>query len=379
MKALACSGDVEGFYSNIDRASVENRLKKTALEKISEGSSDQGALLEYEKVVIPSLIVLNWEVINRELEKGVEGAFCNMQVLDHSDGDNSIKIILPEGKISTWGFDQSANKMVLVSMIDEDPFDFADIDLEMKQKEPSLAKSNINTANKISEEIKQGEPEENKEPAISKAQDNSDGGVLDKVVEDQQEVQIDALAKESEPTPEPEPQQSQEKTSSDREETKENRSAAVSNGYYDFGSARWGMTKGQVISSEASSPVSESGDSLTYMGQYNGASASLVYVFSGDRLVKGRYKVNGSSSDQEAYIGQYERLKEILTARFGAPIIDDMRWVNPLYKDNPDRYGFAVYIGHLSYMSKWITPRSNIVLELESNNYNMILQALYNN
>jgi len=43
----------------------------------------------------------------------------------------------------------------------------------------------------------------------------------------------------------------------------------------------------------------------------------------------------------------------------------------------PDRRGFALYIGHLSYKTKWSTMRTDVLLELKSGNYDMLLVAFY--
>ncbi|NIU85763.1 MAG: hypothetical protein GWN56_00205 [Nitrosopumilaceae archaeon] len=79
MKTLACVGDVEGFYSHIDNISVESNLRKIAIESINEESdSNSQSIKEFQEIVIPSLIVLKWELISRELANRQDGAFCNI-------------------------------------------------------------------------------------------------------------------------------------------------------------------------------------------------------------------------------------------------------------------------------------------------------------
>ena len=128
---------------------------------------------------------------------------------------------------------------------------------------------------------------------------------------------------------------------------------------------------------EGSEPNSETDSRLKYNGRYNGAGTVLDYVFSGNKLIRGQYILRGSSSDEQAYINNYQKTKKLITNRYGKPQIDQELWTNSTYKDKPDRHGFAVYIGHLSYKAKWVTARSNISLELKSNNYNMMLEAVY--
>ncbi|MCK5392599.1 MAG: hypothetical protein KAJ31_09230, partial [Deltaproteobacteria bacterium] len=138
--------------------------------------------------------------------------------------------------------------------------------------------------------------------------------------------------------------------------------AQVYVGSYDVGRARWGMTKEQVISAEVKTPLLEKGDMLKYNGMYQGMGAELTYVFSANKLVKGRYKLDGSSTDEMGYIRNYLRIKEVLSLKYGEPLFDQETWVNSSYKNKPDRRGFAVFIGYLSYKTKWSTDRAEITI-----------------
>ncbi|MCZ6864664.1 MAG: hypothetical protein O7D98_03505, partial [Candidatus Dadabacteria bacterium] len=91
----------------------------------------------------------------------------------------------------------------------------------------------------------------------------------------------------------------------------------------------------------------------------------------------GRYKLIERSADEMGYIRNYLRIKELLSLKYGEPRIDQEIWANASYKDMPDRRGFAVYIGHLSYKTKWSTVRTDVLLELKSGNYDMLLEAFY--
>lgn len=77
------------------------------------------------------------------------------------------------------------------------------------------------------------------------------------------------------------------------------------------------------------------------------------------------------------YVKNYMSLKELLSSKYGPAQLDEKKWINSLYMDKPERHGFAILIGHLSYRSKWTTARDNIVLKLTSDNYNMLLEAVY--
>ena len=381
MKTLACAGDVEGFYSNIDNVSVESNLRKIAIESIKEEKdSNPKSVKEFQEIVLPSLIVLKWELISRELANGGDGAFCNMQLINNPEDEYSVVAIFPDGKTSVWNFEQKSGQLLLVSIVDNTVFDFAELDLGLQRD----VKSSLQVRKEVPEEtVKEEAPVTIEEVSEENIVSNVETKSPEKP--EQQPVEITKFETTSVAKVEEQPLAHKEETPEEKEEvSKENIVAEekvsddISRPGYDFGSARWGMTKTQVSSLERSSLISDSGNSLKYNGRYNGASAKLDYVFSGNKLLKGTYLISGSLANEQAYIDSYEKLKEHLTSRYGKPQIDQELWINSLYKENPDRHGFAVYIGHLSYQARWITARSDIILELKSNDYNMLLEAKYN-
>ncbi len=365
MQVFACAGDVEGFYAYVDKLSVENNLKNIATQKIRENIANTDDLEEFEEVVIPSLVVLKWEIMNRELKSGEGGAFCNMQAHSDQGDENSINIVFPDGQTSTWHFEKRAGQLILVSILDEEPFDFAGLGLQSKTRNSFESKNRVSQkASQKTEDIEKPKPSDSKKPLIAKQR--SDSNIA---LDSEQDKKVIDSSKE------PVPQQERAPIIVDQAELPSSTEQPIRG--FDFGVARWGMTRGQVISLESSSPISESANSLKYIGRYNGIDAELEYVFSNDRLVKGRYLLLGPHTDETVYLRDYKRIEALLTGKFGKPQINEEQWTNSLYKDNPDRHGFAVYIGHLSYRAKWTTNRSNILLELKSNNYNMLLGALY--
>ena len=380
MKTLACAGDIEGFYSYVDKLSVEKNLKKIALEKIRENiagkgqikNTDPNAVRELKEIVIPSLIVLKWEVMNRELELGEAGSFCNMKVHSETEDNNTINLEFPDGKNSTWGFEKRSGKLILVSILDKDPFDFIDENWGLKSLAVGSNKDELIAQRSDKEDI-----------------DNVNPTQMPRLLEADRDVMPDWANEESVQVEENTVHDNDfvivEKGSGhdieppDRSARDEGRNSTVQISYasYDFGRARWGMTKEQVVSAQGSEPLLEKGDMLKFNGIYQGMGAELTYVFSGNGLVKGIYRLNGNGDDGMLYMRNYLRIKELLSLRYGEPQSDQEIWANSIYKDKPDRYGFAVFIGHLSYKTKWTTNRTDVLLELKSGNYDMLLEALY--
>ena len=77
------------------------------------------------------------------------------------------------------------------------------------------------------------------------------------------------------------------------------------------------------------------------------------------------------------YINDYNKLKEILTRKYGSPIKSDSRWFNDLYKNSPQHYGLAVSMGHLDFKSDWETDRTLIFLFLSGDNLEFYTGVVY--
>ena len=153
---------------------------------------------------------------------------------------------------------------------------------------------------------------------------------------------------------------------------------------HDFRNTRWGMTPAQVKLTEDSSPVSETelppyDLAITYKGKYEGLDAEIGYLFSDNKLVLGGYAVTVKYDDPAQYVKDYNRIKGVLTAEFGAPVRDDKSW-SPGEKEGeatPEAYGKAVTEGKLILQSAWSSPETQVFLTLEGGNVNTILSVLY--
>ncbi|NIU85762.1 MAG: hypothetical protein GWN56_00200, partial [Nitrosopumilaceae archaeon] len=196
--------------------------------------------------------------------------------------------------VISWNFEQKFDQLLLVSIVDETLFDFAELDsgLHRDAKIPILLKIEESKENIDTKEPELLEPIEKEPVTTTKSNITSDT--------ESNEKQTQALMEEAPDKIEKAPKQTgvEEKVSED-----------ISRPGYDFGSARWGMTKAQVAALERSSLISDSANSLKYNGRYNGTNTRLYYVFSGNKLLRGRYLISGTLADKQAYITSYENIK----------------------------------------------------------------------
>ena len=82
------------------------------------------------------------------------------------------------------------------------------------------------------------------------------------------------------------------------------------------------------------------------------------------------YAFNESYVNPNKYIDDFNKIKKILSEKYGEPTNENIIWSNRLYEDDPSEYGFAVSIGHLMYISTWVFPNgSSIIHILSGENY----------
>lgn len=145
---------------------------------------------------------------------------------------------------------------------------------------------------------------------------------------------------------------------------------------YAFRKVKWGMSKEEVKAIEGGD-AEESENSLTYATEITGEEALLGYEFIDNKLVKGGIYIIGDYPNDLLSISKYNKLKKVLTNRYGEPYEDDNFWFNDLFKDNPKNYGLAVSSEHLIYRSEFETDNTKVQMTLFGKNYRPIIGIKY--
>lgn len=149
-----------------------------------------------------------------------------------------------------------------------------------------------------------------------------------------------------------------------------------------FRGVRWGSSADAIRSTE-SLPFNREELSgkhrkfLGYEGQLAGMSVEVGYGLYDNVLVDGIYMIKERHINPNDYIADFERLKTLLTNKYGNPTLAKMTWKNELLKDQPGLYGIAVGSGHLIFGALWQTPESQIFLVLQGDNFQPELTLLY--
>jgi len=140
---------------------------------------------------------------------------------------------------------------------------------------------------------------------------------------------------------------------------------------YNFRKTKWGMSIAEVKSSEPLDVVKEEDNMLGYKTNVIGKDVFVVYFFIDNQLVRTRYVLAESHSNNNDYITDYNAFKEILIKKYGPPKKDETFWKNDLYKDDYSHWGTAISMGHLIYYSNWETEDTEINNMLMGDNFDI--------
>lgn len=140
-----------------------------------------------------------------------------------------------------------------------------------------------------------------------------------------------------------------------------------------FRKNKWGASKEKVMNDETLKLLQQDENILVYRSTVLGLNALIGYIFTGDKLTRGKYIFQEEHSNKSDFISDYESMKKILTKKYGNAKKDKTIWKNELYKDDFQDWGTAISIGHLLYYATWETEKSNITLMLSGENYKIDL------
>ncbi len=145
----------------------------------------------------------------------------------------------------------------------------------------------------------------------------------------------------------------------------------------DFRSTNWGMSKDQVKLVENARLIIDGAKMLSYDGTVNGQPCQIVYLFVKDQLVGCHYFFKIDYSNNISYINDYRTLKETVSEKYSRPVLDETTWKNDQYKNDAEKIGIAVRLGHVAFATQWTTPKTDIWLFLVSENGTIKLSMKY--
>ena len=146
----------------------------------------------------------------------------------------------------------------------------------------------------------------------------------------------------------------------------------------DFRSVRWGMTEEEVKALEGSDVAVSGkvdGKNAWYIGYTTtlmGNNVILAYYFGPDGLYEADYIWQEDHSNENLYISDYNEVKKELTKKYGSPQFDDEMWDTSSHKSYySERKGDALSYGYLSYITAYSTDRTEILMYMVADNYDV--------
>ena len=147
---------------------------------------------------------------------------------------------------------------------------------------------------------------------------------------------------------------------------------------YNFRYTQWGMTPEEVIASENGiQPIEKNDNMLKYKTQILGRNMELVYQFADDKLIGSSYKLDENYINSQNFINTYNKFKGKLVSKYGTPTKDIVKWLNRTYKNNRDKWGLALSLGHLEYFSTWQTTGTEVSCSLKEDNHSVLFLVEY--
>jgi hypothetical protein len=151
----------------------------------------------------------------------------------------------------------------------------------------------------------------------------------------------------------------------------------------DFRNATWGMTRAQVLATEAATPVEIRESSGEWIVRYESIELSklrcrVVYIFAGDKLVRAKYVFDADHSDPNDFIRDFQTLEPLLKDKYGKPVNERAFWQDDSFQDEPKSYleqdrasstdilpsdkfaGLSISAGHLKLYTQWRGVRTKV-------------------
>ncbi len=145
----------------------------------------------------------------------------------------------------------------------------------------------------------------------------------------------------------------------------------------DFRKISWGMSVEQVKEIEGKELLDENEHLFVYKVSVEGMDALLFYKHESNKVIRGGYAFQNNYINKNAYIEDFQALKDLLTDQYGGPVNDEVLWKNPKYSVDVDSYGLAVGEGNLVYLAGWDAGTTKIELALHGNNSRHFLAMNY--
>jgi len=147
--------------------------------------------------------------------------------------------------------------------------------------------------------------------------------------------------------------------------------------YAQFRNTNWGDSKEKIKQIETAE-YSKSGEELEmYYDKIASMNAYILYRFVDNKLVRASYRFSDKHTNKNIYLDDYQKIKKLLTKKYGESKEDKSIWTNDLYRDDFSQYGMAISVGHYYKYANWENKDTSIQLGIKGDNFEIKLYILY--
>jgi hypothetical protein len=144
--------------------------------------------------------------------------------------------------------------------------------------------------------------------------------------------------------------------------------------------AKWGMSSNQLKRIEGKPAHTGESQGYKIMGYQNRIlerDCLVGYYFSNDRLKGAKLSFLEQHANKNQNIADFKRIKDLLVQKYGRPVEDKISWDDATHKENIAEWGNAIGLGHLEYVSKWSTKKTEVLLRLFGEEDEISLELTY--
>jgi len=106
---------------------------------------------------------------------------------------------------------------------------------------------------------------------------------------------------------------------------------------------------------------------------------TAAYIYLDGRLARGKYILESSFHNEERYVAEFLRMRDLMAQKYGTPSDEQDIWSGDLYQDSPGEWGMAVASGELTRLVEWVAGDTRVSIILTGENFETTLELQYDN
>ena len=140
----------------------------------------------------------------------------------------------------------------------------------------------------------------------------------------------------------------------------------------------WGVPPDDVIKYEKVILFQEVDGALFFVDDINGIKTLISYEFDQGRLWRVTYDFQKQDyPEPQKVIDDYVAMEILLNKRYGEPLKKTALWKDDYYKNKHNRWGLAVYNGHLELGMLWQDERTDAIMTLKAEDYDYKFRVVH--